>query len=246
MPVNLAYRSYQLIWEALDWIYPPNCGGCNQSGTRWCEECAQLTQPVPLPFCPICGNPNNDENPCLRCHESRPDFDSLRSLTVYHGPVRNAIHRLKYRRDLAMGEALSRPMIKSIQKLNWSLDIITCVPLGLVRFEERGYNQATLLARPIALCLKIPFLPRALHRTRETRSQVGLSVSERRENMVNAFRADEKFVTGKTILVVDDVATSGATLNACARALLTGGALRVYCFTLARAVYSLSTDLDLS
>jgi ComF family protein len=135
-------------------------------------------------------------------------------------------------------------MISGLKKLNWSLDIITSVPLGLVRFKERGYNQATLLARPIALCLDKPFSTRALRRTRETRSQVGLTVSERHDNMVDAFWADGNLVSGKNVLVVDDVATSGATLNACSKALLIEGADKVYCFSLARAVYSPSIDVN--
>jgi ComF family protein len=137
-------------------------------------------------------------------------------------------------------------MITSLQKLNWSLDIITSVPLGLVRFDERGYNQATLLARPMALCLEVPFSSRVLTRIRETRTQVGLTVKERRENMADAFRADSKLVKGKNILVVDDVVTSGATLNACAKALLDGGASKVYGFSLARAVFTPNMENNIS
>jgi competence protein ComFC len=137
-------------------------------------------------------------------------------------------------------------MINTLQKLNWSLDIITPVPLGLVRFRERGYNQATLLARPIALYLKLPFSSRLLTRTRETRSQVGLTLGERQQNMESAFRASGKSVRGKSILVVDDVATSGATFNACAKALLDEGATNVYSFSLARAIYTKENEIDLS
>ncbi len=238
MPANLAYRAYQLVWEALDWLYPPTCGGCGSFGLRWCRDCDQLTHEVEPPFCLLCGNPINHGETCPKCLERQPSFAALRSFTVYSGPIRQAIHRLKYRRDVGLGEALARPMIASLKKLNWSLDVITSVPLGLVRFEERGYNQATLLARPVALCLHIPYSSRVLTRTRETRSQVGLTVDERRENMVDAFRADHGLIKGKSVLVVDDVATSGATLNECASALLDSGASKVYCFTLARAVYS--------
>lgn len=244
MPVNLAYRAYQLIWEALDWLFPPNCGGCDQIGTRWCTVCSQNTVEIAQPFCPKCGNPNIDEKPCSRCQETTPLYTSLRSHSIYQGPIREAIHRLKYRRDVGLGEALSRPMISSLLKLNWSLDIITSVPLGLVRFKERGYNQATLLARPIALCLNKPFSTQALRRIRETRTQVGLTVSERHDNMVDAFWADSNLVSGRNVLVVDDVATSGATLNACAKALLIAGAEKVFCFSLARAVYTPGRDVD--
>ena len=246
MPGKLAYRIYQLIWEAMDWLYPPNCGGCGQPGIRWCRNCSQNTKEINPPICPICGNPNGNEEPCQRCQVSRPQYASLRSHTVYNGSIREAIHRLKYRRDIGLGEALARPMLTSLQKLNWSLDIITSVPLGLARFEERGYNQATLLARPIALSLNLPFSSRILTRTRETRTQVGLTVTERQENMVDAFRANSKLSTGKNILVVDDVATSGATLNACAKALLNGGATKIYGFSLARAVFNPNNEIDIS
>lgn len=246
MPGNLAYRVYQLFWEALDWLYPPNCGGCGQTGARWCKDCSQNTKEIEPPICPICGNPNFNGEACQRCQVSMPLYTSLRSHTVFNGSIREAIHRLKYRRDIGLGEALARPMITSLLKLNWSLDIITSVPLGLVRFEERGYNQATLLARPIALSMKLPFSTRVLTRTRETRTQVGLTVTQRQENMADAFRANNKLSEGKNILVVDDVATSGATLNACAKALLAGGALKVYGFSLARAIFTPNNEIDIS
>jgi len=237
MPVNLAYRAYRFVWDALDWLYPPTCGGCNQPGVRWCDNCAEATPEIAPPFCLICGDTYQSNHLCQRCREARPHFDRLRSHTIYQGPIRDAVHRLKYRRDMSIGEILSRPMIASLEKQNWSVDIVASVPLGLVRFKERGYNQATLLARPIALWLRLPFISGAICRTRETRSQVGLTASERHENMMNAFHASSKLVSGKRVLVVDDVATSGATLDACSKALRDAGAVRVYCFTLARALY---------
>lgn len=246
MPGKLAYRAYRLMWEALDWLYPPTCGGCNRHGVRWCEECALASPEITPPICRICGDTIENDEICPRCRKSRPYYELLRSSTIYKGPIREAVHRLKYRRDVAMGEALSQLMIASLEKLNWSLDIVTSVPLGLVRFKERGYNQATLLARPIALWLDSPFISGALHRMRETRSQVGLTADERRDNMIDAFQASGNLVAGKNVLLVDDVATSGATLNACSKALQEAGAIRVYCFTLARAVYNPNMELDLA
>ncbi|MGW8144998.1 MAG: ComF family protein [Anaerolineales bacterium] len=113
--------------------------------------------------------------------------------------------------------------------------MVVPVPLGVARLKERGYNQAVLIARPLALRINVPCKTQVLHRVRETRTQVGLSLSQRRENVENAFQAIKGEVSRKRVLVVDDVATSSATLNACASALLKAEADAVYCLTLARA-----------
>jgi ComF family protein len=121
--------------------------------------------------------------------------------------------------------------------LGWNVDLIVPIPLGRERMKERGYNQADLLARPLALATGRPYSTQAVRRERETATQVGLGVKERRENVSGAFRGDRRLVSGRTVLVVDDVATTGATISACANALTAAGAIGVYGLTLARAVY---------
>jgi ComF family protein len=165
---------------------------------------------------------------------------------VFGGPLRAALHRLKYQRDIALGEALALPLISLFQGLNWPVDCVTATPIGVARRAERGYNQASLLALPLALAGGIPYLSKALVKTRETRSQVGLNRAERRENLSGAFRAETKIVRGKSVLVVDDVITSGATMQACALALLDAGATRVFGLTLARAVSDITYQANLS
>jgi ComF family protein len=108
--------------------------------------------------------------------------------------------------------------------------------LGKRRLQERGYNQVGLIAMPLAALNRWRYAPRALCRVRETKSQVGLSAVERRENMQGAFRADSRPVGGRVILLLDDVATTSATLSACAEALLSAGAKAVFALTLARAL----------
>jgi ComF family protein len=120
--------------------------------------------------------------------------------------------------------------------MKWEIDLITPVPLGLARLAERGYNQSSLLARPLSLALHVPYRPQILSRVRETRSQVGLTAAERRENVSGAFVARSNGIMGRNVLLVDDVTTSGSTLDACAEALFTAGARQVYGLTLARAV----------
>jgi len=113
--------------------------------------------------------------------------------------------------------------------------MIIPVPLGVDRLHERGYNQATMLARPLAFGLGVSLKPHALMRIRETRSQVGLTLAQRKTNVAGAFKGNPSVITGKSILIVDDVTTSGTTLNECGAALIGAGAVSVYGLTLARA-----------
>jgi ComF family protein len=123
-----------------------------------------------------------------------------------------------------------------VESLGWTFDVIAPVPLGQKRMKERGYNQVALIAKPLSLSMNRYYQPVALKRRRETRSQVGLSAGERRANVHEAFIADPRLVRGRSVLVMDDVATTGATLSSSAEALLQAGASQVYAITVARAL----------
>jgi len=231
-----SYRFYQWCWSGLDWLYPPICGGCGTIGTRWCINCQRQVTKITEPLCKSCGIPQANTGLCSNCHCKPPTFRSLRSWLVFEGPIRDALHRLKYRRDVGLGEALVKEFAHYTIDLNWSIDIVVPVPLGIKRLKERGYNQAELIAHPLALALGLRYTRDALYRVRETASQVGLGLYERRENVREAFSGRAGYVRGMNILVVDDVATTGSTLNACAHALLNVDANNVYCITIARAL----------
>jgi ComF family protein len=143
---------------------------------------------------------------------------------------------LKYRRDMGLGEALAVPIGQFVDSLDWPFEVVVPVPLGQKRMKERGYNQVALIAKPLSLLLGRDFRSVALQRRRETRSQVGLSARERRDNVQEAFVADPRIVRGRSVLVMDDVATTGATLSSSAEALLQAGAAQVYAITVARAL----------
>lgn len=160
----------------------------------------------------------------------------MRSWLVFEGPIRFALHKLKYRRNVALGDALAQHLVDYVNILGWPVDTVVPVPLGKARMKERGYNQVGLVAMPLAALRGWTYEPHALARARETRSQVGLSAVERKENVSGAFRGDPARVSGKTVLLMDDVATTGATLSSCADALLQSGAKKVYSLTLARAL----------
>lgn len=205
---------------------------------RWCWLCDQKVERISSEFCPICGQKQHSQTICSQCKSTRPIYNQLRSWAVFNNEIRNAIHKLKYRNDVSLGESLSRPMINLLYDLPWLIDMVIPIPLSRHRLKERGYNQAALLALPIALGLGLKYHPKALKRVRETESQVGLSITQRHDNVFGAFVADRKIVSGRSILIVDDVATSGATLNACADALLQADAKEVNAITLARAMYN--------
>jgi ComF family protein len=122
------------------------------------------------------------------------------------------------------------------QSLSWEIDLVVPMPLGRKRFRERSYNQAEMISRPLSLAMNWKHSSSALTRSRETRTQIGLSASERRDNVHGAFTADARQVAGKNILIIDDVATTGSTLSAGADALLASGARHVYTLTVARAL----------
>lgn len=228
---------YHWLWEILDGLFPPRCGGCGKEGARWCAECQRQVQiPMP-PLCLRCGTSIKEGTLCFSCQQHLPAFEILRSWSLFTGPVRSALHHLKYRRNMGLGEALAIPFARFVRSLGWPVDAVIPIPLSPKRYQERGYNQVALVAYPLALHLRLPYLGRALQRTRETRSQVGLSVQERRQNVQNAFKAQDGWVKGKRILLVDDVATTGSTLSSASEALLSAGATAVYAVTLARAIY---------
>ena len=161
----------------------------------------------------------------------------MRSWAVFDSPIQNALHTLKYRRNIAgLGDALAHHMADFVGSLRWPLEVVIPVPLSRKRLQERGYNQVALVARPLAYELGLTYAPNLLWKIRDTRSQVGLNMQERRENVSMAYQAHRSAVTRKSILLMDDVSTTGSTISACTEALLLAGAQEVYVLTIARAL----------
>ncbi|MCE1255427.1 MAG: ComF family protein [Anaerolineae bacterium] len=171
---------------------------------------------------------------------------SIKSLGVYNQSLRKAIHSLKFNRNLALGDEFSAELAELVLSTTWPVDLIVPVPASRKRRSERGYNQAEIIAFPLALLLKLPFSTKSLVKVGETRSQIGLSLAERINNIQNAFSADPKYVNKKNVLLVDDVSTTGATLNACAQALISAGAQSVYGVTIAKAILNTEHSDDLT
>ena len=174
-----------------------------------------------------------------------PHFIAARAWACYpreeieEHPLRQVVQKFKYGRKVSLGKPLGRLMARGCQEFlaGCRIDLIIPVPLHRKRLRWRGFNQAVLLARQVARAYAVPLDVLALQRLRETAAQTQLSEEERRRNVRGAFAlAPDRSVSGLTVLLVDDVYTSGATANECSRTLLKNGAKQVYVLTLARAV----------
>ena len=226
----------------MDLLFPPTCGGCGKVGWRWCPECQARVPRINKPFCETCGIPTQGSTNCEKCKLNPPAYQMMRSWAVFDSPIQNALHAMKYRRNIGLGESIAIQMVDFVRSLNWPIEITIPVPLGKKRLIERGYNQVALVARPLAFRLGLKYESDALQKVRETRSQVGLTVSQRHENVQNVYWADTKIVNGKSILIMDDVATTGSTISACTEALLSAGVREIYVLTIARALSHHSLD----
>ncbi len=216
-------------------LYPPRCEACHRPGTYFCADCLTAIAPFPAPRCPRCDMPlASDTADCARCR--RHDIPTLNGLRVcgnYTSPLQNAIHALKYNRFRDIAVPLSTLLAEAWQTRGVAVDGLIPVPLHSERLHARGFNQAELLAHTMAHTLAVPLYTDYMVRTRPTRPQVGLQRDARLQNVQGAFEATEA-VRGGRWLLVDDVCTSGATLEGCATALRQQGAKLVWAITLAR------------
>jgi ComF family protein len=216
-------------------LFPARCLGCGRRGAAFCGACWDGLPRLRPPLCSRCSRPERNSTRCGACLRAGPALTAVRAACVYSGAARLAIQRLKYEQQRYLAEPLAALLQECLTARPLAVDALVPVPLDAARARERGYNQAALLAAPVAESLAVSFAPRWLRRSRPTRPQVGLSARERRANVRGAFTCPESAgVAGRRILLVDDVMTTGATLEACAEALLTAGAASVFGLVVAR------------
>lgn len=218
---------------------------CNQYGAWLCTECQAQIDAVRPPICLRCGYPLGTGNPhpsdttaCPHCPQAAPHLTGLRSLGLHEGPLRTAIHQFKYQHMQTLAVPLGTMMGSSWQKLcppDLEIDAIIPVPLHTGRQRQRGFNQAALLAHQLGSELDRPVVDNILRRTRATAPQVDLGIAERAHNVHGAFQVTGRSLSGQCVMLVDDVCTTGATLEAAAVSLVEGGAQSVWAYTLARA-----------
>jgi ComF family protein len=239
---------------ALDLLFPPLCVACRArvlEAHSLCAACWNAISFIEGAVCSGCGVPFDvdpgGETMCGACHAQARDFSHARALLRYDEASKPLILSFKYGDRLDQAPAFARWLERTGRPLLLAADLIVPVPLHRWRLWKRRYNQAAVLARHLARLSGRPCDPLALERKRPTPSQGEMkSAKARRKNVLGAFavpKAKLAEVKGRNILVVDDVFTTGATLNACARALKRAGAGRVDALTLARVVRAAVSDI---
>jgi ComF family protein len=223
----------RVLDRALDLVFPPRCVSCDAFGAFICDRChADMTR-ADGSRCDTCWMPLDPERACRRCRAFRPALRGVRSAFVYETAARDAVLALKFRGLSAAAPLMAGAMAEVLAKWRPPVTCIVPVPLSGRRRRLRGYNQSDLIAKEVGRLTGISLTRRALKRDRHTHSQATLSGDARWQNIVGAFGAGKEVPTGG-VLLLDDVITTGATLNTCARVLLSEGAGDVFALTFAR------------
>lgn len=237
-----ALRPREILETLRDLFFPAHCAGCAAAvKAGWfCRDCERQLRPVPAPHCEVCSQPyagEMDRFVCVNCRGRAFHFECAVGVMHSRGVMRDLIHRLKYGGELWLAEILGEFLERGFDDPRLAgeeIDAIVPVPLHPLRKREREFNQAEILARDLARRRNLPFLD-ALRRLRYTVTQTHFDRRRRMQNLRDAFELQQNVhVQGKHLLLVDDVLTTGSTLDECARVLLEAGAESVHALTVAR------------
>lgn len=244
---SLKFHGLSYLHSLVDIFYPVKCRFCSQKLNSSyihdgfvCEQCWRKMVILRPPYCRICGHPFGDGEgiDCFACKALQNiHFDLARGIALYDKRMRKVIHSLKYEYHTEYISPLSRMVLDYFDTSNDypALDAIVPVPLHPRRLRDREFNQSEVLFQPLSVRLNVPLINNVLYRTRYNIPQVGLNSEERMKNVEGLFAAQNKtLIAGKTILIVDDVMTTGATINACSKVLKDAGATAVYALCMTR------------
>jgi ComF family protein len=227
----------KLKGAALDLLFPQRCLGCGEEGKLLCYTCQKHLPRIVPPICPRCGRPQSSEILCPGCVTRQSYIDGIRSPLRFDGIVREAVHQLKYKNLRSLAEPLALFLVDYLVNNPLPFQVLVPVPLHPKRLRQRGYNQSFLLARELGRRLNLPVVNNSLVRVKYVLPQARTkSVEERHNNVKQAFACYNFCMQNARILLIDDVCTSSATLEACAATLKSSGAASVWGLTLAREI----------
>ena len=228
-----------VISGVCDLIYPPVCLGCGQAGNEYlCAKCIEKIDVIKLPFCRKCGSPC-ESSICFECKTREYVFECACGAGIFEGVLREAIHAFKYKNHIMLADPFAEIMARCLPNTHLAakVDLVMPIPIHSSRKLERGFDQAVELTRRFCRLVSLPAEYDVLYKHKKTRHQVELSLELRAINLAGAFRVrNAEKIRGKRILLIDDVFTTGATLNEAARTLLDAGAKSVRGYMLARSI----------
>jgi len=230
-------RLFFLKRAALDFFFPQKCLGCGEEGELLCISCQQNLPRIVPPICPGCGRPQMSGIPCPICASRITSLNGVRAVFKFDTVIRRAVHDLKYRGVKSLCQPLGRLMGEYFIRQQIPGRVLVPVPLHPKRLKDRGYNQSELLADEIGRWVDLPVVTACLTRDsfRLPQAKTG-SIKERQENVKGAFICKNTELKGQEILLIDDVTTTGATLEACSVALKDAGVSKVWALVLAREI----------
>ena len=241
--IFLAKKNIKLI---IDLIFPRKCIICDRYDcqTEVCTECWKKLSFISQPSCFICSTPfpyeNEKESICAECIVNKPSYDRSISILEYDDASKKIIHDFKYKDQLHILEYIVNLMTNIGKDIFNDLDIIAPVPIHKYKLLKRGYNQSALIAMNVAARKDLPYFPQLLIKSKNTLAQTGLKKSQRTINIRNSFELNNKLysnIADKNILLIDDVITTGSTVNECSRILKKEGANKVLILTLAKKIF---------
>lgn len=224
-----------ILKELTDWFYPPRCPVCDEilaPGKLICPSCEKEASPVTEPVCKKCGKPMENEKReyCGDCSQKKHVYKQGKAVFVYKLGIKKSMYRFKYsnRREYAAFYAKRAAEVHGDWVRRRAVEVIVPVPMYVGKKRRRGYDQAEIFARALGRELEIPVNTRLVRRVRNTTPQKELSGKERQRNLKNAFQLTQDIVKYTQILLVDDIYTTGSTIDAVAATLISGGAEDIY------------------
>ena len=240
---ELLSQSKKIFHRGIEIIYPSTCPICSQvldkkfnKKNYICEQCSKKLSYIESPRCLKCGKPvdNAETEFCYDCSRVKHIYSQGVGVWAYTNEIKNSIYQFKYHNKREYGEFYGYEVKNRYESIikSWNADVLIPVPLHKSKLRKRGYNQAEIIAKSIGTFLDIPVDSQLLNRKKKTLAQKELNDKERLKNLENAFIIGEKVVKYKNVIIVDDIYTTGTTIDACSKILIDAGVAKVYYISL--------------